>query len=297
MGNASGYSPVVSNGGEVTVELDEDHPGFADPIYRERRNEIASLSIGHKAGDPIPRIEYTDQEHEVWRVVARELRPKHERFGCEQFVAAMEELQLPTDHIPQLGEVTERLKPLTGFSYESVAGLAPVRDFYGAFRDRNFFSTQYIRHHSVPLYTPEPDIVHEVIGHANQIADPRFADIYEEVGKAVARTESSEALGFLSKVFWFTLEFGVVFEKGEPKAYGAGILSSFGELDVFQQAEIRPLDFPEMGTMHYDITHYQPVLYSARSFDELTEQLTAFYGGYDDAAYRRFMGERTSSAA
>lgn len=297
MGNASGYSPVVSDAGAVRVELDEDHPGFADPIYRERRNEIASLSVGHVLGDQIPPVEYTDQEHEVWRVVARELRLKHHTYGCREYVEAVEELRLPGDHIPQLGEVTKLLHPITGFGYQPIAGLAPVRDFYGAFAGRTFFSTQYIRHHSVPLYTPEPDIVHEVIGHANQIANPVFADIYEEVGKAVARTESSDALGFLSKVFWFTLEFGVVFEGGEPKAYGAGILSSFGELDVFQKAAIRPLDFFEMGTTDYDITHYQPILYSAQSFAELTERLSTFYTNFDDASYRQLTEKQASSAA
>ena len=196
-------------------------------------------------------------------------------------------LDLPTDHVPQLDEVTARLTPLTGFQYLPVAGLAPLREFYGSFAGRAFFSTQYLRHHSVPLYTPEPDIVHEVIGHANQLANPRFAAIYEQVGQAVARTESPEALGFMSRVFWFTLEFGVVEEDGEPKAYGAGILSSVGELDLFQHAEIRPLNFAEMGTTQYDITRYQPVLYAAPSFEALCGALEDFYSAFDDTAFER----------
>ncbi len=113
--------------------------------------------------------------------------------------------------------------------------------------------------------------------------------MYEEVGRAAARTASEDALRFLSKVFWFTIEFGVVFEGSDLRAYGAGILSSFGELDVFQQAEIRPLDFAEMGTRPYDITHYQPVLYAAGSFAELTDRLAAFFQDFDDGAYRRLV--------
>ena len=218
----------------------------------------------------------------MWRIVSRELPVKHRRYACREFLDSAEALALPSDHIPQLGEVSEALRPLTGFSYQPVAGLAPLREFYGAFAERMFFSTQYIRHHSVPLYTPEPDIVHEVIGHANQLASPQFAQICEQVGKAVGRTESADALRFLSKVFWFTLEFGVVFEDGSPRAYGAGILSSYGELDVFQDADIRPFDFAEMGTADYDITHYQPVLYGAPSFDQLVEDLMSFYSSYDD---------------
>ncbi|MHB1986731.1 MAG: phenylalanine 4-monooxygenase [Acidimicrobiales bacterium] len=285
MATASGYSPVIESADGLRVELDHDHPGFADPQYRERRDEIASISATHRLGRPIPHVAYSETEHDVWRIVSSELAPKHDRYACRAFNEARQALCLPSDHVPQLDEVSERLSPLTGFAYQPVAGLAPLREFYGAFAGRRFFSTQYLRHHSVPLYTPEPDIIHEVIGHANQLADPSFAAVCEEVGKAVARTESSEALAFLSRVFWFTLEFGVVLENSEPKAYGAGILSSFGELDVFQQAEIRPLDFAEMGSTAYDITHYQPVLYASSSFSELVDQLSGFYGTYDDSVY------------
>ncbi len=297
MGTASGYSPVIAApSGSVEVELDSGHPGFADPQYRTRRNEIAALSVGHSPGMAIPLVDYTAQEHEVWQIVSRELSTKHRRYACREFLESSEALGLPTDHIPQLGEVSEALAPLTGFSYQPVAGLAPLREFYGAFAGRMFFSTQYIRHHSVPLYTPEPDIVHEVIGHANQLASPKFAQICEEVGHAVERTETPEALAFLSKVFWFTLEFGVVFENGRPQAYGAGILSSYGELDVFQDADIRPLDFAQMGTGEYDITHYQPVLYAASSFEELFDDLMGFYSAYDDELGGRLVAPSASSA-
>jgi phenylalanine-4-hydroxylase len=281
-----GYSPVITaEDGSVEVQLEHDHPGFSDPAYRERRNDIARLSMAYKSGDRIPQVQYSEQEHEVWRIVSKELTASHERGACRSYLEGKEELQLPSDHVPQLTEVSDLLKPLTGFSYEPVPGLAPLREFYGSFARGTFFSTQYIRHPSVPRYTPEPDIIHEVIGHANQLADPKIAEIYSAVGDAVARTKSPEALAFLSKVFWFTLEFGVVKEKGEYKAYGAGILSSIGELDFFTSANIRPLDFPEMGREEYDITRYQPVIYSFESMSELYERLEQFYDTYDDAAF------------
>lgn len=287
MGTPSGYSPVIESAEGARVVLGKDHPGFADTGYRRRRDEIASLAVGWKPGDRVPTVEYSDVEHDVWRVVNKELMVKHRDHACRAFQEASEALALPEDHVPQLGEVTARLSPLTGFQYLPVGGLAPLREFYGAFAGRTFFSTQYLRHHSAPLYTPEPDIIHEVVGHANQVAHPRFAAIYEEVGKAVARTGSIEALRFMSRVFWFTLEFGVVEEDGQPKAYGAGILSSYGELNAFQNAEIRPMDFAEMGTMEYDITRYQPVLYSAPSFEALCDQLEEFYSTFDDTAFQR----------
>jgi phenylalanine-4-hydroxylase len=281
-----GYSPVeIAGDGSVVVQLEADHPGFADPAYRERRNAIAQLSVEHRPEDPIPVVAYTDQEHEVWRIVSGELAPKHQLHACSAFLDSKDSLGLPSDHVPQLSDVTELLQPISGFGYQPVAGLAPLREFYSSFGRRTFYSTQYLRHPSVPQYTPEPDIIHEVIGHANQLADPGFAEICFEVGGAVDRTTSQDALGFLSRVFWFTMEFGVVMEDGVPKAYGAGILSSIGELDVFQKATIRPLDIREMGSVEYDITRYQPVLYAVDSMKELYERLLEFFSTYDDQAY------------
>jgi phenylalanine-4-hydroxylase len=219
--------------------------------------------------------------------VARELEPQHARAACRAYLEGKEELGLPRDRVPQLREVTERLSPVTGFRYLPVAGLAPLRDFYGAFAGSVFFSTQYLRHPSMPLYTPEPDIVHEVVGHANQLASPAFAALYRLVGDAVARTHGEAALRFLSRVFWFSMEFGVVHEDGEPKAYGAGILSSCGETAAFRTAEIRPLDLAAMGTVAYDITRYQPVLFAARSMTHLTDTLTEFFADYDDDVHAR----------
>lgn len=277
------YSPVrTAADGSVTVELGEAHPGFADAQYRARRDAIASLAIDHARGEPIPQIEYSDIEHDVWRIVSRELAEKHRRYATRSYLDGVEAIALPHDHIPQLDDVTARLAPISGFDYEPIAGLAPLRTFYQSFDDDVFFSTQYIRHHSSPLYTPEPDIVHEVIGHANQLADPAVARLYRLVGAAVRRVETDEALRMLSRVFWFTFEFGVVEEAGELKTYGAGILSSFGELDAFRGASMRPLDFAEMARIDYDITKYQPILFCARSWTEVTDALEQFLTSFSD---------------
>jgi phenylalanine-4-hydroxylase len=288
------YSPVTENAdGSVTVELGADHPGACDPAYRERRNHIAARALAWKPGEPIPRIEYTEAEHEVWRIVSRELAPKHARYACREFQDAAAALSLPTDHIPQLDDVTAGLQPLTGWSYHAAAGLVPLRDFLGALGDRIFHSTQYIRHGAMPLYTPEPDLIHEVIGHGNLLASPRFAAIKRAAGLAAQRVETDAALQFLADVFWFTIEFGVMREDGEVRAYGAGILSSYGEIEEFRGADLRPLDLLEMGTLEYDITKYQPVLFCADGMGELEDVVGGFFAAYDDdtpARLRRAAG-------
>jgi phenylalanine-4-hydroxylase len=270
-----------------TVALDHDHPGIADPQYRARRDAIAAVSAGYRRGQPIPDVAYSDTEHEVWRTVSRQLAPKHDQYACAEYRRAAARLALPTDEVPQLTSVNDRLQHLTRFAIAPVPGLVPVRTFYGSLAERTFLSTQYVRHHSVPLHTPEPDIIHEVIGHANFLASERMADLYEAAGHASLRTETDAALDFFSRVFWFSIEFGVLWEDGELRTYGSGILSSFGELDHFREADIRPFDLRAMGTQPYDITVYQPVLFAARSFDHAVDDLLAFFTTYDDDAYGR----------
>jgi phenylalanine-4-hydroxylase len=272
------YSPVTQGeGGQVTVHLADDHPGANDPEYRERRNEIAAAALAWEPGEPAPAVQYTEAEQEVWRTVCRELRPKHERLAIREFNEGVTRLALPTDQVPSLDEVSANLEPLTGFRYVPAAGLVPLLEFYGSLADRVFHSTQYVRHPAVPLYTPEPDIIHEVIGHGHLLATPTFSELHRLAGVAIKRLERSESHTFLSRVFWFSLEFGVVYEDGELRAYGAGILSSYGEIDEFRGMEHRRLDLVEMGTADYDITHYQPVLYLAESIAEVVEVVGGFF--------------------
>ncbi|HEY3018834.1 MAG TPA: phenylalanine 4-monooxygenase [Solirubrobacteraceae bacterium] len=272
------YSPVTAgDDGAVTVHLAHDHPGANDPAYRARRNEIAAAALAWRPGEPSPRIDYTEAEQNVWRTVCRELFPKYERYAIAEFCEGVERLRLPRDRVPDLDEVSALLEPLTGFRYVPAAGLVPLREFYGTLRDRIFHSTQYVRHPAVPLYTPEPDIIHEVIGHGHLLATPTFSELHRLTGEATHRLRDEDNLRFLSRVFWFSVEFGVVVEAGELRAYGAGILSSYGEIDEFRGMEHRPLDLAEMGTADYDITQYQPVLYRAESLDEVREVVGGFF--------------------
>ncbi|MGH3692772.1 MAG: phenylalanine 4-monooxygenase [Pseudonocardiaceae bacterium] len=274
------FTPIASSG----FELPGSHPGFQDSHYRARRARIAEVGAAYRRGDPIPDVTYSAEEDEVWRVVSAELAGKHRRYACAEYLLGADRLVLPTQRVPQLREVDERVHGLTGFHINPVPGLVPTRTFYSSLADRTFLSTQYIRHHSVPFYTPEPDIVHEIIGHANMLASPLFADLYEVAGRASLRAGTDMALDVFSRIFWFTLEFGVVHQDGELKAYGAGLLSSYGEIETFRDAEIRSWDLLAMARQDYDITHYQPVLFAAASFEQMLADLHAFFSSYDEKA-------------
>ena len=290
------YAPVTQGAdGNVEVQLSADHPGVNDPVYRARRNSIAALALAWTPGTPVPHAEYTDEEHEVWREVSRELAVLHRTLACREYLVGAERLRLPADRIPQLDEVTAALEPLTGFQYAPAAGLVPLREFYGSLADSRFYSTQYIRHHSVPLYTPEPDVVHEVVGHANCLASDRFAALYRSAGNAARRVEQPDALEFVSKVFWFSLEFGVLREDGVVRTYGAGLLSSYGEIQQIARADLRPLDIARMGVQTYDITHYQPLLFCADSFEQVEDVVGGFFDSVDDDSVARLQAVSAAS--
>lgn len=274
--NTANSGITMTSDRKAIVELDPDHPGFRDELYRERRNAIAQIAIEHEAGTPVPDAPYIDEEHQVWATIVENMKPAHKKFACQEYLKYAELLNLPEDRIPQLREVSEKVQKLSGFRLEPVAGLVQPKVFLSTLGEGTFLSTQYIRHHSTPFYTPEPDVVHELIGHAGMLASPRFAELNRLVGQAAARTNDPAKLEQLGRVYWYTIEFGVLKEEGELKAYGAGLLSSYGELEAMSKADIRPFDLDQMQALDYDVTQYQPVLFCPDSFDEMETKLTAF---------------------
>jgi phenylalanine-4-hydroxylase len=258
------------------VQLDPDHPGFRDADYRARRNQIAEIALGYVPGNAIPPAPYTDEEHGVWQTIWQALEPAQQRHACAEYLECVRRLSFDTRRIPQLGEISKKVEAISGFRLEPVAGLVEPRVFLESLANGVFLCTQYIRHHSTPLYTPEPDVAHEIIGHAVTLASTRFAEINRLFGEAVKRTNNSADLDRLARVYWFTIEFGVLRENGEVKAYGTGLLSSAGELDEMHKAELRPLDLEAASSHDYDPTHYQAILFCAESFEELHRDLREF---------------------
>ncbi|HYM61683.1 MAG TPA: phenylalanine 4-monooxygenase [Thermoanaerobaculia bacterium] len=253
------------------VELDADHPGFHDPTYRRRRNEIARAAIEYRDGDTVPVIAYTADEEAVWREVWRHLEPLHARYACRAYRQAAERVALSRQRVPQLGEINSRIEPLHGFRMLPVAGLVTAGAFLSQLGHSVFLSTQYMRHHSMPLYTPEPDVVHELIGHAATFAHQDFVRLN------AALRAGSEDVERIGRLYWYTLEFGVVREEGQLRVCGAGLLSSFGELGRFETEEgLAEWDVDAIAATPYDPTRYQERLFVAPSFERMTGDVTAW---------------------
>jgi len=269
-------SEAHAGGADELVALDPDHPGFRDPVYRARRNAIAALALDYKEGDPVPRVDYMEEEDAVWRTVGEHLAPLQERLACKAWLDSSRALALDRSRVPQLADVSERLQAASGFRMLPVAGLVAGRTFLGMMGRGVFLATQYVRHRSVPLYTPEPDVVHELVGHAAGLFHPDIVRLSRLFGEAAWRVDEP-TLKRLELAYWYTLEFGLAEEEGESKAYGAGLLSSFGELGTYRtRAELRPLDMDEASRRPSDPTRYQEVLYVAPSFGAMVETASAW---------------------
>jgi phenylalanine-4-hydroxylase len=264
--------------------LDADHPGFHDAVYRRRRNEIARAALDFREGQPVPSIGYTEQEHDVWAEVWRHLDPLHDRYACRAYREAGDRIALSRERIPQLTDVNATIQPLLGFRMTPVAGLVAAKSFLSQLGRDTFLSTQYMSHHSVPLYTPEPDVVHELIGHAATFADPTFVALNRAFGEAALRAhDDPETIERIGRLYWYTLEFGVLREGGRLRVYGAGLLSSFGELGRFErEEELRDWNVDDIASTSYDPTQYQQTLFVAPSFETMADDVQRWLGRVRD---------------
>jgi monomeric phenylalanine-4-hydroxylase len=284
----SAGTPIVED--MLTEEISQltiDHPGAHDADYRARRNFIARLARDYREncrqGSPavIPFINYTEEETEVWRSVYERLDAAHQQRASAFYLSAKRRLGITGAEIPQLIDMDRKLRRLTGFRLAPVEGLVEARAFLRWLEKKTMLCTQYVRHHSRPDYTPEPDIIHEAIGHIPNFTNEDFAAFSQFIGRG-ARIASDQQLEQLSRLYWFTVEFGLIEEAGEIRAFGAGLLSSSGELEhaFSDNVERRPFSIAEVIVTPYDYSDIQPVLFVIPSYAELKEATREFIEGF-----------------
>nr|XP_015194180.1 PREDICTED: tryptophan 5-hydroxylase 1 isoform X2 [Lepisosteus oculatus] len=262
-------------------DLDADHPGFKDNVYRKRRKYFADLAMSYKHGDPIPRIEFTEEEVKTWGTVYRELNKLYPTHACREYLKNLPLLSqycdCREDNIPQLEDVSRFLRERTGFTIRPVAGYLSPRDFLAGLAFRVFHCTQYVRHSSDPLYTPEPDTCHELLGHVPLLAEPSFAQFSQEIGLA-SLGASDDAVQKLATCYFFTVEFGLCKQEGKLRAYGAGLLSSISELKhaLSGNSKIMPFDPKVTCKQECIITTFQDVYFVSESFEEAKLKMREF---------------------
>jgi phenylalanine-4-hydroxylase len=273
---------------DAGIDLQSDHPGFSDMTYRTRRALLTESAQRHRWDMPIRTIDYTPEETAVWGAVWDKMEGLWEEYACKEYLNSLalmkEHCGYTRDKIPQQQDISEFLQKRSDFRMRPVAGLLSSRDFLNGLAFRVFFSTQYIRHHSRPLYTPEPDICHELLGHAPMFADRDFADFSQEIGLASLGASDDDVLK-LAHCYWHSVEFGLCKEDGKNKAYGAGLLSSFGELEYACSEEhpgadalpiIKPWDPEVAARQAFPITTMQPVYFLADTLQDAKQRMREY---------------------
>jgi phenylalanine-4-hydroxylase len=259
------------------LELEPGHPGLGDEEYIRRRRDLFHLCRRHRLerlGPPL--VEYNAEETRIWREVTPALDELHQKYASEIYLKAKRDLSITRDEIPQLRHLSERLTRETNMHLVPAEGALPYRTFYEYIADRGFPVTQFIRHGSHPEFTPEPDMIHDCLGHVPPLMNRDYAELLTLVGKAVATTNRGDHVHALKRFSWFSIEFGLIEEAGQTKVFGAGILSSTGEIpnSLFSKDVTRkPFVTDVVINTDYDPSRMQDHLFVAPSFVFLRREL------------------------
>jgi phenylalanine-4-hydroxylase len=218
---------------------------------------------------------YTPEQHAIWRELVERRLPQLQEHACAEYMEGFELIGLQADRLPDLTAVSARLQPRTGWQSTPVSGFLPADAFFEMLAARMFPTTTWIRGRESLEYTPEPDIFHDVFGHVPMHAHPVFGSFLQHYGKVCAGLKSAEALERMGRLFWFTVEFGVIRQQGKIKVYGSGLISSHGECTQVVKhgsgVEIREFDLDTVLDTVVDVSKMQPVLYAIESFDQIYE--------------------------
>ncbi|WP_444897121.1 phenylalanine 4-monooxygenase [Microbulbifer sp. SSSA005] len=217
-------------------------------------------------------IEYTDLEHQTWqRLIERQLDVLPGR-ACDEYMHGLELLDLPKDRIPQLEEISSVLRRETGWEVARVPALIGFETFFGLLADRKFPVATFIRTPEEFDYLQEPDIFHEIFGHCAMLTNPAFANFTQKYGQLGLKASPKER-AYLARLYWFTVEFGLLNTDDGLRIYGGGILSSPKETlyALSHQPERYDLDAVTALRTPYRIDIVQPIYYVLNSLQQLQE--------------------------
>jgi phenylalanine-4-hydroxylase len=224
---------------------------------------------------------YTPENQETWRILFDRQMAYLKDHASQTYLRGAEIINLRRDRVPPLQDINARLWPMTRWQSRAVPGYLPAKAFFACLARREFPTTIVIRPKESIDYLPEPDIFHDIFGHVPLHADPTFADFLQTYGKAALTTEDPVETERLARLFWFTVEFGLIRESGRLKVYGSGLISSPGESRhslESDQVERRPFDMDRVCDTSFEIDHYQPILYVLESFEQLRDAMNTYAG-------------------
>jgi phenylalanine-4-hydroxylase len=214
---------------------------------------------------------YTRENHDVWGILYQRRMEQLRINGSRLVLEGAEAIALRPDQVPDLDDVNARLGPRTGWNAVPVKGFIPARDFFGCLAERRFPTTVIVRPREQLDYLPEPDIFHDVFGHVPLHADAVFADFLQRFGAVAARARTDEETTQMARLFWFTVEFGLIREGGQVKVYGSGLISSHGDAAnaLGPKCDRRPFNLDAVIHQPFEIDHFQDILFVVDAFEQL----------------------------
>jgi phenylalanine-4-hydroxylase len=260
-----------------TLELEPGHPGLGDASYVARRHELFALCRRHRLealGPPL--IHYTAEETRIWRDVSPKLDELHRAHACSLYLEAKDALGISTREIPQLRDLSARLERETQMHLIPAEGPLAYRTFYSYIAKRGFPVTQFIRHGSHPEFTPEPDMIHDCLGHVPSLMNHDYAEVLTLIGRAAMTTPDPLKVLALKRFSWYSIEFGLIEEAGDTRVFGAGILSSTGEIpfSLFSKdVRRKPFVTADVIETDYDPSRMQDHLFVIPSFAWLRSEI------------------------
>ena len=222
-----------------------------------------------KQADANGAIHYNDEEHETWQLLMDRQVPLVNRYACAEYLDALEKLALPDTYIPQCDKLSKQLKAASGWQVAPVPALINFKTFFAMLANKFFPAASFIRSREELDYLQEPDIFHEIFGHTPLLTNTRFAKFTQNIGQLGQQADESQYV-WIARIYWFTVEFGLL----NGKALGAGLISSFSELQSSVESDTplrKPFDLMDVLRTPYRIDIHQPVYYVLESLDQLLE--------------------------
>jgi phenylalanine-4-hydroxylase len=217
--------------------------------------------------------DYTSNQHAVWTELVSRRRPQVDAYACREYLEGYGIIGLQDDRLPNLRAISDRIGPRTGWSATPVSGFLPGDAFFEMLAARKFPTTTWLRSHDSLEYIPEPDIFHDVFGHVPMHAHPVFADFLQHYGSICANARNADILERLGRLFWYTVEFGLIRQDGQIKVYGSGVISSHRECTNVIEAgcEVRDFNLDEVLATPVKVDEIQKRLFAIESFDQIYE--------------------------
>ena len=220
---------------------------------------------------------YSPEQHAVWGLLYSRRMATLRDTASRVFLEGASTIGLEKDRVPDIARINARLRPLTGWCAIPVAGFLPAAQFFQCLAVRRFPTTVTVRAREAIDYVPEPDIFHDVFGHVPLHANPVFAAVLQRLGELGSSAKSEQALREVTRLFWFTVEFGLVREGGGTRIYGSGLISSHGDAAnaLGPDCDRRPFRLKHVLAQPFEIDELQPVLFVLDSFEQLFDAVAS----------------------